>query len=238
MLPFSFTSSLGLVIIIPPPLIPALLNNKWILSVWWRSATSSRNRSTCVRSATSTMCVVTRSPCGKPAASHSLCVSARPVGETSHIATLQASATNWRTSSRPLPLPPPVTTAVLPANSVMCTSLAFRGRSRYGPSPTSPPVGQRGVGELSGRQAPANFARELLEEIDIVGALGRPADQSIDLMGVWPDQNAPLVGLDSVEDDRRRFGGAGRRLLAEAELGLGQPLPDLVVRHGRGASAH
>src|SRR6516165_8725510 len=76
---------------LPPPLIPALLNNKWILSVWWRSATSSRNRSTCVRSATSTMCVVTRSPCGNPAASHSPFVSARPVGETSHIATLQAS---------------------------------------------------------------------------------------------------------------------------------------------------
>ena len=53
----------------------------------------------------------------------SLCVSTRPVGETSHIATLQASATNWRTISRPMPLPPPVTTAVLPANSVMCTSL-------------------------------------------------------------------------------------------------------------------
>src|SRR6185295_11012466 len=113
-------SSLLLVIMLPPPLIPALLNNKWILSVWWRSATSSRNRSTCVRSATSAMCVVTRSPCGNPAASHSLCVSTRPVGETSHIATLQASATSWRTSSRPIPLPPPVTTAVLPANSVMC----------------------------------------------------------------------------------------------------------------------
>src|SRR3954468_4962458 len=66
------------------------------------------------------MCAVTRSPCGNPAASHSLCVSARPVGETSLIATLQASATSWRTSSRPIPLPPPVTTAVLPANSVMC----------------------------------------------------------------------------------------------------------------------
>src|SRR4029077_14699456 len=76
---------------------------------------------------------------------------------------------------------------------------------------------------MSGRQQPANLARELLEEIDIVGALGRPADQFIDLMGVWPDQNAPLVGLDSVEDDRRRFGGAGRRLLAEAALALGDP---------------
>src|SRR5882757_7894383 len=66
------------------------------------------------------MCVVTRSPCGNPAASHSLCVSARPVGETSHVATLQASATSWRTSSRPIPEPPPVTTAVLPTNSFMC----------------------------------------------------------------------------------------------------------------------
>src|SRR5215475_2730686 len=100
-------SSRLLVTMLPPPLIPALLNNRWILSVWWRSATSSRNRSTCVRLATSAMCVVTRSPCGNPAASHSLCVSARSVGETSHVATLQASATSWRTSSRPIPLPPP-----------------------------------------------------------------------------------------------------------------------------------
>jgi len=39
---------------------------------------------------------------------------------------------------------------------------------------------------MSGRQAPANLARELLEEIDIVGALGRPADQSIDLLASGP----------------------------------------------------
>src|SRR5580704_127258 len=57
-------------------------------------------------------------------------------------------------------------------------------------------------------------------------------------MGVWPDQNTPLVCPDSVEDDRRRFGSAGRRLLAEAALPLGDPLPDVVVRHGRGISAH
>src|SRR6516165_885696 len=231
-------SSRLLVTVLPPPLIPALLNNKWILSVWWRSATSSRNRSTCVRSATSTMCVVTRSPCGNRAASHSLWVSARPVGETSHIATLQASATNWRTSSRPMPLPPPVTTAVLPANSVMCTSLSSSGAIEIRPFAYLSAGGEAQLGAMSGRQPPASLARELLEEIDIIGALGRPADQFIDLMGVWPDQNAPLVGLDSVEDDRRRFGGAGRRLLAEAALALGDPLPDLVVRHGRGVSAH
>ena len=50
------------------------------------------------------------------------------------------------------------------------------------------------MGAMSGRQGQPTLARELLEEIDIVGALGRPADQFIDLMGVWPDQNAPLVG--------------------------------------------
>src|SRR5215472_13808478 len=131
------------------------------------------------------MCVVTRSPWGNPAASQSLRVSARPVGETSHIATLQASATSWRTSSRPIPLPPPVTTAVLPANSVMCTSLAF-----WGPSDTAfaylSTGGEARRGAMSGRQTPADLARELLEEIDIVGALGRPADQFIDLMGAEP----------------------------------------------------
>src|SRR6516165_9643994 len=65
-----------------------------------------------------------------------------------------------------MPLPPPVTTAVLPANSVMCTSLAFRGRSRYAASPTSSPVGKRSVRAMSSRQATPDLARELLEEID------------------------------------------------------------------------
>ena len=49
------------------------------------------------------MCVVMRRPCGNPAASHSCWVSANPAAETSHIATLQASATSWRTNSRPIP---------------------------------------------------------------------------------------------------------------------------------------
>src|SRR6202022_4134139 len=101
------------------------------------------------------------------------------------IATLQASATNWRTSSRPMPLPPPVTTAVLPANSVMCTSLAFRGRSRYGPSPTSPPVGKRSVGAMSGRQAPANLARELLYRLQNVASRGLPfVEFLLDICGI------------------------------------------------------
>ena len=65
------------------------------------------------------MCVVTRRPCGRPVASHSRLVSAMSSAETSHMATLQPSATSWRTSSRPMPVPPPVTTAILPAKSFM-----------------------------------------------------------------------------------------------------------------------
>src|SRR6516162_5439343 len=65
-----------------------------------------------------------------------------------------------------MPLPPPVTTAVLPANSVKCTPFAFRSRSRYAPSPTSSPVGKRSVRAMSSRRAPPDLGRELLDEID------------------------------------------------------------------------
>jgi hypothetical protein len=34
---------------------------------------------------------------------------------------------------------------------------------------------------MSGRQAPVNLPRELLEEIDTLSALERPADQFIDM---------------------------------------------------------
>jgi hypothetical protein len=64
--------------------------------------------------------------------------SAKPVGETSRIATFQASAI----SSRPILLPPPVTGAILPANSVMrvfpCVLAPIQIRPANLPSP---PVG-------------------------------------------------------------------------------------------------
>jgi hypothetical protein len=45
--------------------------------------------------------------------------------DTSHIAMAQPSATSWRTSSRPMPEPPPVTTAILPEKSfIELSSLA------------------------------------------------------------------------------------------------------------------
>src|SRR6202022_4135182 len=68
----------------------------------------------------SAMCVVIRRPCGNRSASQSRFVSAIASAKTSQVATLQPSATSWRTSSRPIPLPPPVTTAILPAKSFIC----------------------------------------------------------------------------------------------------------------------
>jgi hypothetical protein len=53
------------------------------------------------------------------ALSQSRLVSAIASAETSHIATLQPSATSWRANSRPIPVPPPVITAIFPAKSFM-----------------------------------------------------------------------------------------------------------------------
>src|SRR6185503_8889181 len=71
------------------------------------------------------MCALMRVPCGDRSWSQSCRVSAIDCAVTSHIATLQPSATSCRTSSRPMPEPPPVTTASLPAKSFMCLSGPF-----------------------------------------------------------------------------------------------------------------
>src|ERR1700750_1968305 len=104
---------------LPPPPMPALLNSRWILSVFCCSASSSRKRLRLSSIETSATCVVTRRPCGSFSTSQSRLVSAIAASETSHIATLQPSATSCRASSRPIPVPPPVMTAIFPANSFM-----------------------------------------------------------------------------------------------------------------------
>src|SRR5882762_2329284 len=114
---------------LPPPPIPALLNSRWILSVSCCRATSSAKRLTWSSSETSARCVVMRRPCGRRSTSHSRLVSAIADAETSHMATLQPSATSWRASSRPMPVPPPVMTAIRPARSFM--SLSSRARCFY-----------------------------------------------------------------------------------------------------------
>src|SRR5262245_50536571 len=72
---------------------------------------------------------------------HSSSVSVMPGAETSHIATSQPSATSWRTSSRPIPLPPPVTTASLPAKVRIASLPVPQPRSNL-TVPLAPCLGQ------------------------------------------------------------------------------------------------
>src|SRR5215470_13547084 len=88
-------------------------------SLSWSRATAAAKSFTCASSDTSATQVVMRRPCGRRSASHSRLVSAIASADTSHIATLQPSATSCRASSRPMPVPPPVMTAILPAKSCM-----------------------------------------------------------------------------------------------------------------------
>src|SRR5215471_17355008 len=80
------------------------------------------------------------------------------------------------------------------------------------------------------RDAPAGLGGEFLEEVEIVGALRRLPDHFIDLVRVRTDENAPFIGLNPVENDCRRLGRAGRRLLAKTALPLGDDFPNVVVR--------
>jgi hypothetical protein len=101
----------------------------------------------------------------QPAASHNRTVSAIPSTARSHIETLQASATSWRTSSRPIPEPPPVTTAILPANSFMCAPSLGIGHALFErtacaegsgrlPTDDGQPLGVKGAGQAGCIAAP------------------------------------------------------------------------------------
>src|SRR5204862_560619 len=100
------------------------------------------------------------------------------------------------------------------------------------------PVNFYGILGIPSGNAPAGRARELLEKIDVVGALRRAAHASIDLMRVLADEDTPAVGLDAVEDDLGRFRRTGRRLLGKSPLALGDDVADVVVGHRRDVAAH
>src|SRR5579883_1063104 len=82
---------------------------------------------------TSAICVVTRAPPVAPrSASSRVCASALP--STSQVATELPAAASCTTNSRPIPDPPPVTTASLPANVSISTAppgRRLRRRSAY-----------------------------------------------------------------------------------------------------------
>src|SRR5262249_20817796 len=103
--------------------MPALLTTRSTCSVACAVSSSSRNRSTCASSATSQAWLVTTTPGGAPSRA-TAAVSATASAFRSQAATEHPCAASWRTSSRPMPEPPPVTTASLPENeSIVGTSL-------------------------------------------------------------------------------------------------------------------
>src|SRR5262245_23785087 len=101
---------------LPPAPMPALLKSRWMHLAAWSFTTSSRKRFTWRSSETSHTCVVTRVPAGA-SWRHSAWLSSMCCGETSHMAMWQPSPASSLASSRPIPVPPPVTTAILPAKS-------------------------------------------------------------------------------------------------------------------------
>ena len=109
--------------------MPALLNTRFTWSVACCSTTSSRNRATSAASATLQRCAVTLVPAGATS-SASLTVLASVSGLRSHVATEQPSVASWMTSARPMPVPPPVTTASFPRRIPRRSSLAPRSVAR------------------------------------------------------------------------------------------------------------
>jgi hypothetical protein len=49
-------------------------------------------------------------------------------------------------------------------------------------------------------------------------------------VSVRPDENAPAIGLDAVEDDGRGLCSAGQRLVAKTPLELGHEVVQLIIR--------
>src|SRR4029077_14832093 len=110
-------------------------------------------------SATSATNVTTPVPAGAPSRA-SAAVSASASLETSHVATWHLSAASCRTSSRPIPVPPPVTTATRPEKSCIVASLEAPNRTGSG---------EHADGDLGGQDAPGGLhdgERPLVEDLD------------------------------------------------------------------------
>src|SRR5687768_7808551 len=110
---------------LPPPPMPALLNTRFTWSVPCSLRTSSAKRCTSASDATSARWVVMRVPTGASFSARRA-VSSRLSRLMSHAATWQPSAASWITSSRPMPVPPPVTTASFPSNDCIACPLERR----------------------------------------------------------------------------------------------------------------
>ena len=114
------------------------------------------------------------------------------------------------------------------AELISCRS-PFAGLAAYGDRPGSTRRPQFRVLE---RQAfcPPSLAGEFIEERDIVGAFRRLAHHFVDLVSVRPDEDAPAIGLDACEDDRRSLRRAGQCLITKTLLEVAHEIAQLIVR--------
>src|SRR5262249_50727419 len=64
----------------------------------------------------------------------------------------------------------------------------------------------------------------------MIATTRRLAHHFVDLVSIRPDEYAPAIGLDTVEDDRRGLCRAGQRLVTKTPLELGHEVTQLIVR--------
>src|ERR1700761_7162926 len=105
------------------------------------------------------------------------------------------SRSSWSSRMRVSPSRSPITPMCCrPAAS--CSTGRRRGCApiRASAMPFSA-VSTRPPDSLSAGDLPAHLVGETLEEVHVVGALGRLAHTLVDLLGVLADQDAPAIGL-------------------------------------------
>src|SRR4051812_1542632 len=210
--------------------MPALLNTKLTWSVSCCSSTSSRKLTTCASSPTSQEWVVMRVPAGASFSARSA-VSVRLSSSRSHVATEQPSAANWMTSSRPIPVPPPVTTARRPAKSTV-SPLVDRQATRCARLHAVEEVGL-----LGGELLLADHAA-LTELVELLDLLGNRRRRRLRDRGTAAEVSLRVrlhLAIDLVLHERRlahvgeRLGAAFARRLDTEITGPEHPLEDRLV---------
>src|SRR5262245_57051537 len=88
----------------------------------------------------------------------------------------------------------------------------------------------RASAPMNSIESPAGRLGHLLEELRLIGLLGRRAHHLVDALRVLADENAPTPGLDAIEDDLGGLRGRRGRLLEEESGSLDDQLSDILVR--------
>src|ERR1700676_249691 len=92
------------------------------------------------------------------------------------------------------------------------------------------------TGELP--QPPADLLDKALVELGVIGALRRLPHELIEAVGIVADQDAPVLGLNAVENDLGCGRRCGRRLVAKTAGAIECDLLNVLIRHRPGVDAH